>query len=285
MTSPNDFKYRLIYEQLARFSSSLSRTQTLDEVRQCLLRHVKYLFDYQLVRLCFYQHEQLIIFSLSRTDAVLQSGGERLRCNYERLLSGNNVPVIIDDAALLAQYVTEVALPTSSGPVQLWHWDLSFGPDSGVIASVFCGEQRLQPTDVTILKLALENLYAKVLSIRLVSELNRSYETVGEAVQKLQKKNDLISKLVASQEAIIRRRTRELELKNAKLLQLSRQHAHAIREPLSRIMSLAYLVEILSTEEIINDIIPNLLTASTDLDGALRQVIHQLDAELPPSKA
>lgn len=283
MTPPNDFRYRLIYEQLSRFSGSLSRTNTLDEVRQCLHKHAKYLFDFDLIRLGFYEREQYVVYSLTRMEAVLQRGAASLLTEHERLSRGNYMPTIVEDAGPLAAGVGCVSVPTAREPLQLWSWDLALEPDSGVVASVYSRVSHpFRAADMTILKLMLETLHAKLRSIRLVEELTESQRAMAAAMAALQEKNELITQLTTQQDAVIQRRTRELELKNTQLLHLSRQHAHTIREPLARILSLTYLTELLSAEEIINDVIPHIITTSSDLDTALRLVIEQIDAELRP---
>lgn len=281
MSAINDFKYRVIYEQLSRFSGNLSRTTSFDEIRQCLQRHVKYLFNFQLIRFCFYQQDEYVVFSLTPSEVVWQQGDCALLYSHERLLKGNSIPVVINDAALLAQSVELVAFPPTDEPVQLWSWNLTLAPESGVIACVFATEsQAFLSADVTVLKITLENLYAKIQSIRLIDELNSSKKAVDKALLALQDKSNVISELVATQEEVIQQRTRALELKNTKLLHLSRQHAHTIREPLARILSLAYLIDVLPPEEVISDIIPALVATSTDLDQSLQQVVQQIDATL-----
>lgn len=281
MSTLNDFKYRIIYEQLSRFSGNLSRTTSFDEIRQCLQRHVKYLFSYQLIRFCFYQQDEYVIFSLTPSEVVWQQGDYGLLYSHERLLKGNSIPVVINDAAVLAQSIELVRLPSTSELIQLWSWNLTLAPESGVIACVFSTESHsFQAADITVLKITLENLYAKIQSIRLIDELNASKRAVDKALLALQEKSNVISELVATQEEVIQQRTRALELKNTKLLHLSRQHAHTIREPLSRILSLAYLIDVLPPEEVISEIIPALVATSTDLDQSLQQVVQQIDAAL-----
>lgn len=279
MLAVHEFKYRVVYEQLSRFSGHLSQATTLEAINQCLHRHLKYLFDYQLVRFCFYQQQEYIVHSLSLSDTTWQAGDERLLCAYERQLRGNPIPVIVAEASEQVRSVD--VLPAVAKPVQLWHWDLPLGADSGVVASVFSTEtEPFQTADVTVLKIVLENLYAKILSIRLIDELSSSKQAVDRALASLQHKNAMISRLVATQEAVIRQRTHALELKNAQLIELSRQHAHTIREPLSRILSLTYLIDVLPVEAVMSDILPALVTTSSDLDKALQQVVRQIDDQL-----
>ena len=281
MATTLDFKYRIIYESLSRFSSALSRSTTLEEVKQCLQTQVKYLFDYQLIRFCFYQTECYTVYSLIPSQCVLQCGDARLLGDYEHVLKDQNVPLIVEDPTLISTGLRAFPLPLTTPPTQVWGWNVEFTPRSGLIVSVGSSPTRqFQPTDVPILKIALENLYAKLLALRLIDELSASKKAVEAALLGVQQKNAVIARLVAQQEAIIQKRTQELEVKNTELLNLYREHAHTIREPVARLLSLAYLVEGLPMEEVVNEIIPALLTTSTDLDVALRAVVDRIDTEL-----
>ena len=281
MSTPQDFKYRIIYESLSRFSSTLSRSTTLEEVKQCLKRQVKYLFDYQLIRFCFYQHGYYIIYSLAPGNCAIQCGGADLLWENERLIKDRDVPSVVDDAGFIARVLQELPFQLPPAFTQIWGWNVGFSPDSGMLVSVFSGAGcQFQNADIPILKIALENLYAKTLSIRLIEELEENKKELQQALLGLQEKNAVIATLVDTQEEIILRRTRELELKNAKLIHLSRHHAHTIREPLSRILSLGYMVEVLPPAEVIEEILPMLVTTSKDLDMALQQVIRSIDTEI-----
>ncbi|MGF7217694.1 hypothetical protein GGR92_003869 [Spirosoma lacussanchae] len=281
MSTSLEFKYRIIYESLSRFSSTLSRSMTLEEVRSCLQRQVKYLFDYQLIRFCFYQQEYVIVCSLTPVGSQIQSGGLDLMWAYEQQLLMDYVPVITEDQALISENIRQLSLQLPCTPSELWGWNNVFSADSGIIVSVYSGlDRQFQATDVPVLKITLENLYAKLLSIQLIDELGKSKKEIEQALLGVQEKNAVIARLVATQDEIIRSRTQELEEKNTKLLQLSRQHAHIIREPLTRILSLTYMVEILPADEVVTEILPLLVTTSTDLDTALQQVIKSIDSEL-----
>ncbi|MBC3785986.1 hypothetical protein [Spirosoma utsteinense] len=275
------FKYRLIYESLSRFSSALSRSTTLDQVRQCLQGQIKYLFDYQLVRFSFYQQGYYVTFSLVPTGSNVVCGSAGLLWKHEQILSESHVPAILDDAALIADSLQPSQLRLPEKPTQIWGWHVAFSADSGLIVSVFSGgDRQFQPADVPILRIAVENLYAKILSIKLIEELGSKQQELQLALSNLQEKNDVIAQLVATQEAVIQYRTQELEHKNTRLLEVSRQHAHTIREPLSRILSLAYLMETFSAEEIMEEMMPMLVVTSHDLDKALQQIISSIDADL-----
>lgn len=283
MSTTLEFKYRIIYESLSRFSSALSRSATLEEVMHCLRRQVKYLFDYQLIRFCFYQRGQYVVYSLASTDCCLQCGEVGLLWAHERILKNSDVPSIINDQTLIADGLQQLTWRLSDTPAQIWGWNVGFSPESGLVVSVFSGSSRqFQPADIPILKIALENLYAKILSIQLIEELSQSKKVVEQTLVNLQEKSAVITRLVNTQEAIIERRTRELEAKNTQLLQLSRQHAHLIREPLTRILSIAYLIEVLPPQEVIDEILPLLVITAHDLDLSLQQVIHRIDNEISP---
>jgi hypothetical protein len=281
MSSTLDFKYRIIYEALSRFSSALSRSATLDQVKQCLQGQVKYLFDYQLVRFCFYQQSYHIVYTLASTHCSLECGTEVLLWTHEQEVKERDIPMIVDDPGLIEASLHQNTLPVAGISTQLWGWHMGFTAQSGLMVSVYSGSGRqFQTTDVPVLKIAMENLYAKLLTIRLIDELGTSKQAVEQALLGLQEKSAVIDRLVATQEDIIRQRTQELETKNTRLLQVSRHHAHTIREPLSRILSLAFLTEELPADEVINEIIPLLVKTSNELDVALQQVIRNIDTDL-----
>ncbi|GAB3018579.1 hypothetical protein [Spirosoma pulveris] len=281
MTPALDFKYRIIYESLSRFSSALSRSTTLEEVKQCLQSQVKYLFDYQLIRFCFYHAECYTIYTLIPSQCVFQCGDARLLGEYERVLKDQHVPLIIEEPDLFRPSLAAFPLHLATPPTQVWGWNVEFTPRSGLLVSVASNPARqFQPTDVPVLKIALENLYAKLLALSLFDELIASKKAVEDALLGVQQKNSEIARLVAQQEAIIQHRTQELTTKNAQLLNLYREHAHTIREPVARILSLTYLIQDLPLEEVVNELIPALLTTSTDLDVALRGVVDRIDTEL-----
>lgn len=281
MSTTLAFKYRIIYEALSRFSSVLSRSGTLDQVEKCLQSQVKYLFDFQSVIFSFYQQEHYITYTLYPTRCTFENGSEKLLLPHERFLKQTSLPAIVDDPELIAESLPPSLMQVSNMPTQRWGWHVGFTTDSGLIVSVFSGKDRqFQPTDVPILKIAMENLHAKILSIRLIEELGNNKKELEQVLLGLQEKNEVIAQLVATQETVIQNRTQELKHKNKRLVELSREHAHTIREPLSRILSLAYLIETLPPEEVIQDIMPMLVTTSNDLDRALQQIIKSIDTEI-----
>lgn len=281
MSTIVEFKYRIIYESLSRFSSALSRSVTLEDIRLCLQRQLKYLFDYQVVRFCFYQQGHFIVYSIVLSGSALQCGDETLLWAHEQLIKTKDVPLVFDDERLIAGDLDKLSFQLTETPTQIWGWNIGVSAGSGLIVSVFSNPTRLfNHTDVPILKIAVENLYAKILSICLIDELSTSKKAVELALRGVQEKSEVIARLVATQEDVIQERTRQLEDRNAQLVLLSRQHAHTIREPLARILSLAYLIEIVSAEEAIEEIIPLLVTTSTDLDVALQEVIQRIDSDV-----
>ncbi|GAB3570392.1 hypothetical protein GCM10027578_26660 [Spirosoma luteolum] len=280
MSTPLDFKYRIIYEALSRLSGTLSRSATLDDVRQCLQRQLKYIFDYQLTRFCFYQQDYHIVFSLSPAGSLVQTGAGGLLWKTEIEQRLRPVPTISNHIGESDDCLNTLPFTLPDLPTERWSWHTSFSVDSGMIVSVYSGaDRRFNPSDVPTLRVVLETLYGRLLSIRLIEELGQRRHEIEQTLLDLQDRNRTIARLVDSQETIIQLRTRELEQKNAKLLAFSRQHTHTIREPLSRILSLAYLADVLSPEEVVDEIIPSLATTAADLDKALQQVIQEIDRE------
>ena len=139
MSTTLDFKYRIIYESLSRFSSTLSRSVTLEEVKHCLQRQIKYLFDYQLLRFCFYQQDYYIVYTLTPTGCTLHYSDGQLLWPHERLLLSRDMPTILDDADLIADSLRQAPLPLAHQPTQIWGWNVGFNPGSGLMVSVFSG--------------------------------------------------------------------------------------------------------------------------------------------------
>ncbi|WP_461125758.1 hypothetical protein [Spirosoma aerophilum] len=234
-----------------------------------------------MVRFCFYHTESYTVYTLTPGQCVLEVGDTCLLSEYERVLKVQQVPQIIEEPTLIGISLAAFPLRLATPPSQVWGWNVEFAPHSGLLVSVASGPARqFQPMDVPILKIALENLYAKLLALRLFDELSVSKKAVEDALSGVQQKNAEIARLVTQQEAIIQRRTQELTTKNAQLVNLYREHAHTIREPVSRILGLTYLMEDLPLDELINELIPALLTTSMELDVALRGVVDRIDAEL-----
>ncbi|NCX96148.1 MAG: tetratricopeptide repeat protein [Chitinophagia bacterium] len=91
------------------------------------------------------------------------------------------------------------------------------------------------------------------------------------------KLNEKISELVNEQEKVIQKRTAELALSNKTLVELIQYAAHNLREPLTRITGAMSIKEDLSEEEFNDDIWPQMVKASTDLDKIIIDVINRAD--------
>ena len=281
MVTKEEFRYRLIYESLSRFSSNLSRTSTFEDLRSCLQRDIKYLFDYPLIRFTFYKSDQVISYAISSTRCELDRIHMEDLWPLEKRLIKTEVPMVMDVLSEVKQNLPGYEESFKDRIVSVWGWNFNFGKQQGVLVSVFTESGKpFRYTDLPVLKITVENFFAKNLNISLFSEIFKQKKELEEALQLLKEKSDEIGLLVNSQEKIIVERTSELLHKNTKLVELSRMNAHTIREPLSRIQGLTSMLYMLTVEEIQNEIVPSLLESSTDLDTAVHLVIGLIENEI-----
>jgi tetratricopeptide (TPR) repeat protein len=108
------------------------------------------------------------------------------------------------------------------------------------------------------------------------------------AFRQKRRDNEVITKLANEQEMVIEERTAALaksngQLKdlNGKLLQVIHYNAHQLREPLTRIMGIMSVAELLTEEELENYAWPGLRQASDDLDRSIREAIAAAEGNQP----
>lgn len=98
------------------------------------------------------------------------------------------------------------------------------------------------------------------------------------------RENRIIRQLADRQEEIIASRTqqlaesnRELAATNRKLLELIQYNAHNVREPLSRIMGIMSVVDVVTADELENEVWPGMVKAVNDLDNNIQNIIHKAE--------
>ncbi|MDJ1485190.1 hypothetical protein QNI16_32120 [Cytophagaceae bacterium YF14B1] len=281
MSNPLEFRYRLVYESLAKLTTHLNHSETLDEVQHCLQRHLKYLFDSQLVRFGYYQDGQYIIYSVFKAESRLETGSTKIFWEHEHILQKQEIPVVLDNLSNLDVRAETYPIPLKEVCDKIWGWHFPFGTASGMVVSVFSGENKLfSQTDIPVLKIVSESLYSRIFTICLIQELDQRKQDLLIALEDVQEKNRIVSDLVHKQEEIIQQRTHELQRKNEKLLELSKLNAHSVREPLSRILGLIQVAELIYSNEIQPEWLAMLQVSSQDLDSALQNVIQLTDREI-----
>ncbi|KEO75554.1 hypothetical protein [Anditalea andensis] len=120
---------------------------------------------------------------------------------------------------------------------------------------------------VTMVKLINEILWSKISNYRLIEELDR--------------KNNRIESLMQEQEKLISLRTQKLLQSNQYLTQLIQFNSHQIREPITRVLSIADLKDEVGMEEWDKEFWPDILRAISDLDQALTSIVAKVERLQP----
>ena len=260
----NDQVFRITYEVFSKFSNSLNRCRTFEEIAECFTINLKYLLNYHVYR-ASYCHNQMNIHLVSipgKTTVTIAEQPDYLE--YEISLLNNSIPKKWTDISLLR--LPDYFYLTADERPELWGWKFVID-ERQIIVSVLTGNtKKFALKDITFLKLISDNLETKLLELCLIKELDEI--------------NDIISATNRDQNKLIEERTREIEIKNKKFLEISVLNAHYVREPLSRILGLVNMLGEGQSQELVKDIIQLLKISANDLDTALQNVISHATKDL-----
>lgn len=268
---------RITYEAFSKFSNSLIRCRTFDEIATCFKINLKYLFNCYFFRVSFSRNNQFIhlMVTASKTNIMVQSEADYFYVENELLKK--RIPVYWSEPTLF-NLPENLSLPDSEEP-KLWGWLFNNNTDRHMTVSVLSGKSRnFTPKDVVILKMVTEALETKLLEICLFQELEEAFNIIKD-------KNKIINSIIEQQKDVINLRTQEIADKNEKLLEISVLNAHQVREPLSRILGLISIFDYYETEQLKGEIIPMLKESSNDLDQALQEVINKATVNILTLKA
>lgn len=268
---------RITYEAFSKFSNSLIRCRTFDEIATCFKINLKYLFNCYFFRVSFSRNNQFIhlMVTASKTNIMVQSEADYFYVENELLKK--KIPVYWSEPTLF-NLPENLSLPDSEEP-KLWGWLFNNNTDRHMTVSVLSGKSRnFTPKDVVILKMVTEALETKLLEICLFQELEEAFNIIKD-------KNKIINSIIEQQKDVINLRTQEIADKNEKLLEISVLNAHQVREPLSRILGLISIFDYYETEQLKGEIIPMLKESSNDLDQALQEVINKATVNILTLKA
>lgn len=269
MISTENQVYRVTYEAFSKFSNNLVQCRSLEEVAACFRLNLKYLFNCHAFHAIYRRNGTLLKIVTTRSNTGFSFIGEEDLTALEHELFAKKIP--FHKPAANHSHWLQTTLAAEEQP-ELWGWNFSNNNDRQIIVTVLAGtSKKFSKKDIPIVKLVSETLESKLLELLLFKELDD--------------KNAIINKIIEDQKEIIAERTHELELKNKRLLEISVLNAHSVREPLSRIMGLVSLFEILSPEAIEEEVIPHLKTSASNLDDALKEVILKATADLKHLKA
>ena len=267
-----DFQYRILQNSISRFSIYLNKADTLRDICDCLLRNTKYLYNYSFCRFHYFHQGKHVCYTINRHNATVEQGETPFFTDQEESVYNTAVP-------FYQKMHSDDSLP---GPVdvtkEMWAWKFAYNDDAGMVVTVHSsGDYRFLKEQIPFVKIAGEMLYTKTRMVLLIDDLNQKQNALQCSYKKLEESNALVSLLLSQQERTIDERTQALTHLNTKLLDLIQFNSHYIREPLTRIMGLMSLYELMSPADFFNEYWPLLEESVKDMDKTIRQVISKTE--------
>ncbi|WP_417612684.1 hypothetical protein [Owenweeksia hongkongensis] len=269
--------YRVTYEAFSQFSSSLARTSTLDELRECLQIKAKYLFDYKYLRISSFLGEKWIHINVSSQESAAIISDSPELYPHEVELQRKRIPRVWD-LSELETYATALQIPAKD--LKAWGWQFNNSSQSGITLTLVANaSQSFLEREVPYIKLFIEILESKLMQILLFDQIASKNDELNNALVTIQERNSEIQAIIEHQDEIISRQTQDLEQQNTQLRKIAILNAHQVREPLSRILGLMKISSYYTANALKEEILPKLVQSSDELDIALKEVI--LTAEKP----
>ncbi|WP_417591161.1 hypothetical protein [Owenweeksia hongkongensis] len=269
--------YRVTYEAFSQFSSSLARTSTLDELRECLQIKAKYLFDYKYLRISSFLGEKWIHINVSSQESTAIISDSPELYPHEVELQRKGIPRVWD-LSELDTYAAALQIPAKD--LKAWGWQFNNSDQSGITLTLVANaSQSFLEREVPYIKLFIEILESKLMQILLFDQIASKNDELNNALVTIQERNSEIQTIIEHQDEIISRQTNDLEQQNKQLRKIAVLNAHQVREPLSRILGLMEISSYYSADALKEEILPKLVQSSDELDIALKEVI--LTAEKP----
>lgn len=273
MTSlPANHLYRLTYEAFAQLSSALTGMRTLEEIAQCLEKRVKYIFNYELLRISFRYKEEWMHIQIGKGNKSLKSSCEPHLLKHEKQLRKRGIPnvwVIKEHEDIASDLGLD---PASNASIWGWHFKTNENRDI-TLSLMTTAEQNFSSKNVPLVKLFIEILESKLTEIALFKELADKNSYIEASLKIIEEKNREIELIMNKQEEVIKTQTSTLKKRNEQLMEVSVLNAHSVREPLSRILGLTKLIPDVNDKEVREVILPMLQKSSEELDVALKEVI------------
>lgn len=269
-------KYRITYEAFSKLSGSLSRVESLEELGTVANRHLKYLFNFKMLRIVMLlRNESPVSLTFIKSKAPVIAYNDEL-IDFEKLLLESKIPI--------SRSLEKTDLPSISQDItdkwdkpKLWSWHSKSSDQEVCFTLVSDNSGIFDHSDMEILNLLIENISSRYFQIYLSNQLRNKNLRLKDAITEIELKNKEIEHINNNQQNIISKRTEELLFKNKKLLELSEIHAHNLREPLTRILGLLEIAELYNDDDLRKTIMPKLKGAAIDLDQIFRDVVSQSD--------
>ncbi len=269
-------KYRITYEAFSKFSGSLGKVESLEDLGHLTQKHLKYLFNFKGLKITIIDEFSTSCYAFAKNKNWVFNSNDQL-IEIEEQLIENQIPVVKDaQRDHLPEYFFD--LNTING--KLWGWNLDNNNYKVCILLLADETVPFSYSDVEIVHLLVSSLTSKYKQLVLSQQLQAKNEHLEEAIAQIGIKNAEIEEINNNQKFIIEERTRELLEKNRKLIELSRLNAHNLREPLSRILGLLEIVEFYNEEELHSLVFPSIKSSSEDLDKIIKEVVRKSDEEV-----
>lgn len=266
-----DFQYRILQNSISRFSIYLNKADTLADICNCLLRNTKYLYNYSYCRFQYFHEGRHVCYTINRHDSVVECGDASFFTEAERRVYDSSVPYYQRMTSQCSVYDDE-----ETG--EMWVWKFAYNEAAGMVVTVCSsGEYRFLKEQIPFVKIASEMLYTKTRMVLLIDDLNQKQHALQCSYKKLEESNALVSTLLSQQEKTIDDRTQALVRLNTKLVDLIQFNSHHIREPLTRVMGLMSLYDLMSPDDFFSEYWPMLEESVKDMDKTIRQVISKTE--------
>lgn len=270
--------YRIAYEAFSKFANSISRCSDLEEVGQVSQRHLKYLLNFQFIRLSVEQEDRFLYFSLTGNKIWYDIRNKTQLLAYEKELFQKEIPL---KNSQIPEELFQDHLQKNEliNPV-LWGWAFKRNDRKIIVSLISDDNKTFTAGDIDILKLTADAYEAKFHELYLKKQIARKNKSLSQALDTISIQNEKIRKIVENQQQIIDERTLEIRQKNEKLLQISALNAHNVREPLSRIQGIIQLFDAFDDKTCREELIPKLKVSAEEMDQVLQEVIQMATKEL-----
>ncbi len=270
--------YRITYESYSKFANKISRCKNLAEVGEVSKTHLKYLFNYHVIRLIIDQGEKNLLFTLTKNKVDYNFEQKLEILAHEKKILEQGIPIFTDKIPM--EWLEKKIDTSLLEKPEMWAWLFNNNGRKISVTLISDKNKAFTIADLEILKLTVDCFEAKFHEIFLARMLFKKNKSLEDAMATIRLKNIEIQNIVNNQKQIIDERTSEIVEKNKKLLHISALNAHNIREPLSRIQGLIGLFPHFADAEIRSELIPKIESSVEEMDNVLKEVIYMATKEL-----
>ncbi|APG59930.1 hypothetical protein [Christiangramia salexigens] len=277
-STPSSKLYRIAYEAYSEFTININRCSNLKEVGKTSQRHLKYLFNFHIIRLVIEQNDRFLFFSINKNKISYGFKRETELMDFEKELYQNGIP--IRTAEIPDQYIDGFIDRSELVNPSLWAWGLDKNNRKILVSLLADDNLPFSYGDIRILKLTVDAFEEKFHEIYLKEQLDRKNSSLSKVIETIQSQNSKIGKILNEQKQTIEAGSMKIDSQNQKLLGISSMNAHDVREPLSRIQGIVQLFDVSDEKTCREELIPMLKTSAVEIDDTLKKVIEMATKEL-----